>query len=212
MINTIIFDWSGVISDDWQATFAMINGLFEEAGREQMSKADFKELYELPWMNFYKKIGFEVDIEKERAYWEKNMPKHYDKIEILPKAKKVVQELKRSGLKVIVFSAHNQRLLLREVKEYGLEGFIDDVHASVNDKRDEVEALVAKHEIDPKKTVYVGDMVHDVETAKKAGLTSIAVLSGYDSRKKLEEAKPDYIIQDVGELPALIEKLDGEAK
>ena len=55
-------------------------------------------------------------------------------------------------------------------------------------------------------------MVHDIETAKLAKVKSIAVLSGYDEKEKLEKAEPDYILQDIGELPALIESLDSDFK
>ena len=212
MIENVILDWSGVVSDDWQATFEMVNEVFKAAGRKKISEAVFKDSYEQPWMNFYKKIGFEVDIKKERAFWEKNMPKHFNKIVILPKAKDAVLELKQRGVKLIVFTAKNHKILINELKKYELEGFIDNVHANVDDKREEVEGLIAKHEIEPKKTVYVGDMVHDVETAKMAGITSIAVLSGYDSREKLAKAKPDFILNDLGELPGLIERLDNDSK
>jgi len=212
MIETVILDWSGVVSDDWSATVAAGNDVLERWGHERISKEKFKELYELPWINFYKKLGLVIDEDKERKLWEKILPKYYNLVKILPNAKQAMEELKKINKKIVILSSHNSNLLIEEAKAYEVSKFIDAIHASVNDKRDEIKNLIAKHEAEPDKTVYVGDMVHDIETAKLAKVKSIAVLSGYDEKEKLEKAKPDYILQDIGELPALIETLDSDLK
>ncbi len=212
MIETVILDWSGVVSDDWSATVAAGNDVLERWGHERISKEKFKELYELPWINFYKKLGLIIDEDKERKLWEKILPKYYNLVKILPNAKQAMEELKKINKKIVILSSHNSNLLIEEAKAYEVSKFIDAIHASVNDKRDEIKNLIAKHEAEPDKTVYVGDMVHDIETAKLAKVKSIAVLSGYDEKEKLEKAKPDYILQDIGELPALIETLDSDLK
>ena len=49
----------------------------------------------------------------------------------------------------------------------------------------------------------MGDMVHDIHAAQAGGVTSVAVLSGYDPVERLAQAQPQVILPDVGELPAL---------
>jgi phosphoglycolate phosphatase-like HAD superfamily hydrolase len=209
MIEAVILDWSGVVSDDWPATFATSNDVLEERGYKRLSEHEFKELYELPWIRFYEKQGIPVPKpEKERATWDRLFPKHYGKVKVFPEAKKVMEWLSQNGKKALVFSAHNQKLLDGEIKKYGLKEFINSAYGSVDDKRQKIDALVEAHEIERETTLFVGDMVHDVETAKQADIKSVAVLCGYDSEEKLENAKPDFILNDLGELPALIEKLE----
>ncbi len=207
MINSIIFDWSGILSDDWAATFATGNDVLEVWGHRRLSEKEFRELYELPWINFYNKLGVEIDEKKEYALWEKIFPKHAHMLKPFPSAKEVLAKLKGEGKKILIFSAHNQNLLEKEIEEYGFKELIDAVNASNADKREKIEELIASHEIERENSIYVGDMCHDIETAKLAGVKSVAVLSGYDSREKLEAENPDYIIDDVGELPALLEKM-----
>lgn len=212
MIKAVILDWSGVVSDDWKATFATSNDVLEERGCKRLSEEEFRELYELPWMRFYEKQGIEAEAGEEYKLWEKLFPKHYGKIKAFLFAKKAIEWLKAKGLKVIVFSSHNQKLLEKEIVDYSLEGMVDFVYGSLPDKREKIEQLVSAHRIERKKTLYVGDMVHDIETAKQAGIRSVAVLSGYDSREKLDKARPDFVIKDLGELPALIERLEAKEK
>ncbi len=211
MIETVILDWSGVVSDDLEAVWLTSNDILKGRGAKPVSLEQFKELFELPFMNFYKKIGVKITEEDERQRWDRVFPKYYNRVRIMPNAKHAIEKLKQDKKKIIVFSAHNQKLLLDELKSYGLQDLVNEVHASVNDKREEISKLIEKHEIEPSKTVYVGDMQHDIETANGAGIKSIAVLSGYDTKEDLEMEKPDYIINDLGELPGLIEKIEGEA-
>jgi len=211
MISTVILDWSGVVSNDWQATFLAGNDVLEERGYQRLSEQKFRELYELPWHRFYEKQGIKVEPEDERERWERLFPKYYGRIKAFPFAKKTICRLKKQGKKVIVFSSHNQSLLEKEAEEYGLKGFIDFIYGGMDDKREKIVAMIARHEIEKKNTIFLGDMCHDIETAKHAGIRSVAVLSGYDTKERLEKAKPDFIIKDLGELPALIKKLEGNA-
>lgn len=59
-------------------------------------------------------------------------------------------------------------------------------------------------EIDPKKTFYVGDTSVDIETAKNAGMISVAVTWGFRSKESLRMLNPDCIIDSPSELTNLI--------
>ena len=98
MIKSVIFDWSGVISDEWNATVVTANEVLEEYGHPKISEDKFKELYELPWTRFYEKLGLDVDEEKEYKLWAKFMPKHYDLIKVFPQARKTLEWLKEKEI------------------------------------------------------------------------------------------------------------------
>jgi phosphoglycolate phosphatase len=50
----------------------------------------------------------------------------------------------------------------------------------------------------------IGDREHDIIGAKKNNIASIGVLFGYGSRKELEEANADYIVNDFEEIKAIL--------
>jgi phosphoglycolate phosphatase-like HAD superfamily hydrolase len=59
--------------------------------------------------------------------------------------------------------------------------------------------------------IVVGDTPSDVRGAHAAGAIAVAVLTGArtnEARNLLEESRPDFIIEDVTALPALVERLD----
>ena len=57
-----------------------------------------------------------------------------------------------------------------------------------------------RFEAGPEEMVYVGDSVTDAETAKRAGVPFIALLSGMTPREELEAYKPRAVLADVGGL------------
>jgi len=148
-------------------------------------------------------------MDEEYRLWYSLFPKYYHLLKPFPDAKKVLEWMRGNNVKVIILSSHQQDLVNDEIEKYGFKGLIDAVDAGKQDKREKIEEFIAKHGIEKEKAIYVGDMCHDIETARLAGVKSVAVLGGYDSREKLERENPDYIIEGVGELPALIEKISG---
>ena len=60
--------------------------------------------------------------------------------------------------------------------------------------------------------VYVGDTPEDVEMARAAGVRAIAVLGPFPTEKRLRAVKPEILLNELRELPALLRKWYGEAR
>ena len=60
----------------------------------------------------------------------------------------------------------------------------------------------------PGETIYVGDMVNDVQVAKKVGCVSVAIV-GWHSASKLRKEKPDYLIKGLVPLIKITKNLKG---
>lgn len=57
--------------------------------------------------------------------------------------------------------------------------------------------------------LYVGDSAVDVAAANAAGVISVAALWGACSRAVLEAARPRHLLDEIGQLPALVARLGG---
>ena len=68
-----------------------------------------------------------------------------------------------------------------------------------------IHQILEAHQLNPELTAFVGDMTHDVETARHGGITSIAVLTGYNHPEVLAALSPDLT---VANLQVLWEWLD----
>ena len=61
----------------------------------------------------------------------------------------------------------------------------------------------------PDTVVIIGDTVKDIACARAFGARVLAVASGSVSRKTLEAARPDAILDDLGNLTEVLEVIDG---
>jgi len=59
----------------------------------------------------------------------------------------------------------------------------------------------ARKQFEKKNIFVIGDTEYDIAAAKKAGLRSIAVLTNGRTRKDFKKDPPDYILQDLSNIP-----------
>lgn len=60
--------------------------------------------------------------------------------------------------------------------------------------------------VDPTSLVMVGDGRQDVEAARAVGCRVLGVASGYTPRARIEAAKPDIILDGLGEVPGVVRR------
>ncbi len=68
--------------------------------------------------------------------------------------------------------------------------------------------ILLSNDLEIENGYYIGDSIVDLETARNAQLKSIILKSGYGNYSEIEEAKPDYMINDFKELLALINEVE----
>ncbi len=209
MIDTVIFDWSGVLCDDFEAVYRADMKVFEHFGMKRLALQEYRNVVELPWKNFYKKRGV-TDFEKTAEIFLSEFPKGTP-CKPMPNARQTLEWLQSRGITSAVLSAKTKNFLENECKQFGFDGLIQKIERR-DDKRTLVNSLLENLGAKKENCLFVGDMVHDIETAKHAGIKSVAVLSGYNPKEKLQATNPDYIIENVGKLPNLIKKLNSDSK
>lgn len=94
--------------------------------------------------------------------------------------------------KIESFSSEILRLL-------GVREFFDivwggDTGPSMKPHPHGIEQILERLRVPKSRAVVIGDSTVDIETGKNAGVLTCAVTYGFDSRKKLQEASPDYLV------------------
>jgi len=82
----------------------------------------------------------------------------------------------------------------------GFDKFLDRAYTDVWDKREKIHELLRENNLKPDETLFIGDMEHDIETARHGGVHACAVLTGYNTLDQLRAARPDLIVEHLGEL------------
>ena len=88
----------------------------------------------------------------------------------------------------------------------GFDAFIDRPYTDVWDKREKIHEILRENDLKPEETLFIGDMEHDIATAKHGGVHSCAVLTGYNTLEQLRAAGPEMIVEHLSELRGVLEK------
>ena len=93
----------------------------------------------------------------------------------------------------------------------GVQHYFKKAYVGALDKRQVILHLLAEHDLNADETIFIGDMTHDIETARHAGVMSCAVLTGYDSLNKLKASNPDLLFRNLREVRDFLERHRGVA-
>jgi ADP-ribose pyrophosphatase YjhB (NUDIX family) len=122
----------------------------------------------------------------------------------LPHAREFLEFCRGQNLRTFVLSSVHPDHFGVQAEVTGFGEFIDAPYIGVWDKREKIHAILEEHRLNPRETFFIGDMQHDIETAHHGGVRSCAVLTGYNGVAQLRAAKPDFIVEHLGELRELL--------
>lgn len=118
----------------------------------------------------------------------------HDEVRPLPGAADLIRQCRRSGLTVVLATSGSKddlewMLPAIGVEEDELDGVLtsSDVEES-KPAADPFAKALSEHGLDPERSVAIGDTIWDVEAARRAGVTCIAVTCGGIDRRTLLDA------------------------
>lgn len=206
MIKNIIFDRSGTLSNDIGPVVEATNIVFQQLGREPISIEEFRREFSLPYMNFWNKYFPDLTKEKQDKLFVEAIHS-VGEPEPFPGMEELLMKLYDKGINMIVYSSHPQTKLDKEMLDNNFTQYFKEVLGSVHNKAECIKEILERNKFKLDETLYIGDMVHDIETSKKAGIKMLAVSWGYDTKEELLAAKPDYLVDNLVELNEVLFKL-----
>ena len=204
----VIFDWDGVLLDSLGCSYNVYNRIFEMIGTRRLTMDEFLALQSPNWYDFYAKVGLptglwkRVDSEWMRLYEEEEPSLHPDAVECL-------DGLAAAGFKLALVSNGSRPRVEREVARFGLASRFQCVVCS--ERAEELkpspimlQRALAVLELEPRSAVYVGDAPADIQAAKNAGMSPIALARGPIQKGRLQEEKPDGVFGGLTEVVAFL--------
>jgi ADP-ribose pyrophosphatase YjhB (NUDIX family) len=92
-----------------------------------------------------------------------------------------------------------------QTRTTGFSEYLEKPYLNVWDKRQKIHEILEENRLMPDETLFIGDMQHDIETARHGGVHSCAVLTGYNTLEQLRKAEPDLIVEHLRELREILE-------
>jgi len=206
VIRNVIFDWSGTLVDDLPAVWEASNHVFRQAGVMPLTLEEFRAEFRLPYHGFYEKFVSHVPIEQLETWFHGRFAECQDSVVPLPHARELLEFCAHRSLRLFLLTTVHPRHLAAQAEATGFGRYFERIYSGIADKRTQIETVLQENGLDADATVFVGDMQHDVDTAKHGGIHSVAVLTGYNSLGQLRESAPDLIVEHLGEFRLLLER------
>ncbi|MEY2409166.1 MAG: hypothetical protein QOF48_1836 [Verrucomicrobiota bacterium] len=204
VIRNIIFDWSGTLVDDLPAVWQASNHVFERAGVPPLTLQQFRADFCIPFQPFYDRYVSHVEPRQLEEWFHAHFKEAQDSVVALPHAREFLLFCREQNLRTFVLSAvHPDHFAIQQAAT-GLGEFLEKTYLGVWDKRKRVHDILSENSLLADETIFIGDMQHDIDTARHGGIGSCAVLTGYNGVEQLRAAQPDIIVEHLGELRRIL--------
>lgn len=203
----ILFDFDGTLADSFTLILAAGNRLAATYGYPSISESEALALrsqgirqiiqqsnvplHRLPaWMRQMKK-----ELQKETAYMQPQSG-----------LTKALSSLKETKIPLGIVTSNSRDNVHGFLDNNGWTGWFAHVETGSNlfGKSRLIARLLDRSGFTASEAIYVGDEVRDVEAARKAGVSSVAVTWGFNDRNILTRTRPDHLIDHPEELLHLV--------
>jgi phosphoglycolate phosphatase len=208
MLKNIIFDWSGTLVDDLPAVWQATNYVLTQAARPEMSLEQFRAEFCLPFTIFYDRHVPHVPLPQLEEWFHSRFRQVQDSVCALPYAREFLEFCRARHLRTFLLSTVHRDHFAVQSATTGFGPYLDKPYLNVWDKRQQIHVILQENQLQPDETLFIGDMQHDIETARHGGIHSCAVLTGYNTLEQLRAASPDLIVEHLGELREVLEQND----
>lgn len=209
--TTVLFDLDGTLIDSIRLILDSFHHTFSTFGRPPRSDADWLAGVGTPLRTAFApwvKDDAELDamIDAYRAY---NLHHHDAQVRPYPGIVAMVRALAAEGVRLGVVTSKNRHGTHRGLVAAGLDEILthrvcsEDVTRPKPD-REPVDRAVALTGADPRRTLFVGDSLHDMHAGRSAGVDTGAALWGPFERAHLEASEPRHWLDSPERLLSLV--------
>ena len=214
--KAVFIDLDGTITESGQGCMNAVRYMFDKVGYEENDEARIRSFVGPP---IKKHLIDAFGFSEERAaatyayYREYYLDKGIHESWLYDGIEKALHAIKASGKALYIATSKPEAMALPILERYGLLPLFDEVFGArheegIYDKTQVLQHGVSRLGSAPANAVMVGDRCHDIIGGRAVGFDTIGVLYGYGDRKELLEAGPDFIIDSVADLCAML----GETK
>ena len=215
-IKAVLFDLDGTLVDSFELVYQFASEILDQSGHGHVSKRRFREKVVLPFARTARRFGLHIpDKELRNAYLESIMTKAR-RIHAFPDAHVTLRNLNEHRYVTALVTEAPRDLAVKYLKSFGLRKYFrllvtkEDVASS---KPSPEPILRALHSLDcnSHEALYVGDMVEDVLSARKAKVFSCVVYrrgQNFHSLYRLKKSRPDLLLTSLHGLESGIRGLD----
>jgi len=194
----VIFDVDGTLVNNLDLIVKSFNFAVEDIVSRKFSRKEVYSRFGPTLEDMIEEIvpnkEAKVAIQRYHSFYKKFFHRY---ARTYPKIKELVSGLKNACVTISICTGADARMTKVTLEESGLRDEFsvvvtaDEVRKSKPDPEGLVRATTLM-EANPDHTIYLGDAVRDIETARRAGIRSAAALWGFTKGSTLKAHHPDF--------------------
>lgn len=209
MIKAILFDLDGTLRDTKDIIVeAYMHAV--EVHNGQRPSLDELQPYIHHHTEVHKGLSAHIDYDLWLETYRSRLSTAWMEAPFFEHAEAVLQELAMAGYRLAVVTSAEYERTIEYLSYRGIDQYFEVVVAMRDGFRPKPAPdmmLEALRQLDcvPGETIAIGDMITDVQAAHAAGIRCIGITHGFASRKELEMAGADEIIDSLAPFPSTVE-------
>lgn len=187
----VFWDWNGTLLDDVLVAFNAVNDMLTARKLNNITLAQYRDYIDVPIIKFYERV---LDMSNETMdgialEFHSLCEKRRLESSLAVGAEALLRELNSQGVKQYIFSSSREDRITPYLKEYRIDKYFSSVIAAsdsfAGSKAERTRDYLAKNNIPPQKCLFIGDLVHDSETALFIGADCALLSCGHQSKNAL---------------------------
>ncbi len=205
--SVVIFDFDGTISDTLESIINIMNELADKFGFQKIKEEEVEYLRGKRPQEILKHLGislFKLPFVIRRA--RKKIKSHIailsTSVDILP----ILKILRENGCQIGILTTNTTENVRAFLDANNLMNQFDFIYAARNifGKDRTLSKIIKDRKLSRSDVYFVCDEIRDVQAGKKAGITTVAVSWGYNTKDVLLKESPDYVIDSPLELEKIV--------
>ena len=195
-MKTVIWDYNGTILDDLDICLQIENEMLKERRMPAwpVDRETYLDHFGFPVIDYYYYIGYtfenetydDISVEFNERYDEL-----FDNAGLMPEFLPAIQRSKASGNRNVILSACQHDKLISQCSQLGIAQYFDEILGIDNllagSKTEMALKWLEQSKTDPETCLYLGDSLHDLDTARALGVKDcILIAKGHQSLKVLK--------------------------
>lgn len=187
----IVWDFNGTILDDVAPCIDVLCDMMKRRNLGSVNAEEYLRVFGFPIKKYYESLGFDFTKEDYGVMadeWSRLYIKAAEQCGVCKGVTEALEYFKALGLPQYILSATEYNMLTDQVKSLGLYGYFKELLALKNFHAASKVTLGKEwaERVKPRRTLFIGDTIHDYETACAMGAECVLIAAGHQSRERLE--------------------------
>ena len=195
----LFWDFNGTLFADMQAGVNSVNMMLSERSLPIIESLEvYRQIFDFPIREYYRGLGFDFDKEPYEVLapiWVELYNKNSLSCQLTDGVTETLKKVESMGVRQVVFSATEKNMLCGQLEQLGIIDYFEEIIGLENIHAESKLHLAKRwREEHPEAAVlYVGDTVHDAESARLLSADCLLYAGGHQSRERLARCGFDII-------------------